>query len=87
MALSIRLMRTGKTKQPSYRIIVKERRSPRSGEYLELLGHYDPLTEPVAVKLEEERIVHWLSVGALPTDTVRRLILAHSSISLPKGKK
>lgn len=74
MALKIRLMRTGKKKQPSYRVVVKEARSPRSGKYIELLGTYNPLVEPSEVKLNEERIKYWISVGAKPTETVKRLI-------------
>jgi len=82
MAVKIRLMRTGKTKQPSYRIVAKEARSPRTGKYIELLGHYNPLTNPAEVKLDEERIKHWLSSGAQPTNTVKNLIAKHTSIEL-----
>ena len=83
MAVRLRLMRTGKTKQPSYRVVAKEARTPRGGQYIELLGTYDPLTTPSSAKLNEERIKHWLSVGAQPTETVERLIRKHSSIQLP----
>lgn len=72
----------GKTKQPSYRIVVKEARTPRSGRYIELLGHYNPLTEPADVKLDEERLKYWLGVGAQPTDVMRRLIGKHTSVQL-----
>jgi small subunit ribosomal protein S16 len=72
-------MRTGKTKQPSYRIVIKEARSPRSGEYLEQVGFYNPLTEPAEVRLNNERVNYWLGVGAQPTDTVQRLIKKHAS--------
>jgi small subunit ribosomal protein S16 len=82
MAVKIRLMRTGKTKQPSYRVVVKEARSPRSGRYIELLGIYNPLTEPSMVKLNADRVRYWLSVGAQPTDTMRRLITKHTDIQL-----
>lgn len=82
MALKIRLMRTGKTKQPSYRVIVKEARSPRSGKYLEQVGTYNPLVEPADVKLDSDRIQHWLSVGAQPTETVKRLIANHTQIKV-----
>lgn len=74
MALKIRLMRTGKKKQPSYRVVVKEARSPRSGRYVELVGTYNPLVEPSEIKLNQERIKYWISVGAQPTETVQRLI-------------
>ncbi len=82
MAVKIRLMRMGKTKQPSYRVVVKEARTPRSGRYIELLGHYNPLTEPADVKLNEERVKYWLGVGAQPTEIMRRLIGKHTSIQL-----
>ncbi|HES58428.1 MAG TPA: 30S ribosomal protein S16 [Firmicutes bacterium] len=82
MALKIRLMRTGKTKQPSYRVIVKEARSPRSGNYIDLLGHYNPLSEPIDVKLDADKLKHWLSVGAKPTETVKRLIANHTEIKV-----
>jgi small subunit ribosomal protein S16 len=82
MAVKIRLMRLGKTKQPSYRVVVKEARTPRSGKYIELLGHYNPLSEPADVKLNEERVKYWLSVGAQPTETMRRLITKHTAIQL-----
>ena len=80
----LRLMRIGKTKQPSYRVVAKEARTPRGGEYIELLGSYNPLAKgaETKVKLNEERISHWLSVGAQPTDTVERLIRKHSAILL-----
>jgi len=75
-------MRTGKTKQPSYRVIVKEARSPRSGNYIDLLGHYNPLSEPIDVKLDADKLKHWLSVGAKPTETVKRLIANHTEIKV-----
>ena len=74
MAVKIRLMRTGKKKQPSYRVVAKEARSPRAGMYIELLGSYNPLADPAEIKLNEERIRYWLSVGAKPTGTVQRLM-------------
>ncbi len=86
MAVKIRLMRTGKAKQPSYRVVVKEARAPRSGTYLEQVGFYNPLTEPADVKLNEPRIAHWLSVGATPTDTVKRLIAKYTSIGSAGGQ-
>jgi small subunit ribosomal protein S16 len=82
MGLKIRLMRTGKPRQPSYRVVVKETRSPRQGTYLEWVGEFNPRTDPETVELNEERIRHWLSVGARPTDTVRRLINKYTSLEL-----
>ena len=71
--LKIRLTRTGKKNQPSYRIVVKEARSKRDGKYTELLGYYNPLTDPATIKLDKDRYQSWLKKGAQPTDTVRRL--------------
>ena len=82
MAVKIRLMRIGKTKQPSYRVVVKEARTPRSGKYIEQLGFYSPLTGPADVRLDEERIKYWLGVGAQPTERVRTLISKNTSIEV-----
>jgi small subunit ribosomal protein S16 len=82
MAVKIRLMRIGKKRQPSYRVVVKEARSPRSGKYIEQVGFYNPLTEPADVRLDEERIKYWLGVGAQPTETVRRLLAKNAGIEL-----
>ena len=82
MAVKIRLMRIGKKRQPSYRVVVKEARSPRSGKYIEQVGFYNPLTEPADVRFEEERIKYWLSVGAQPTETVKRLLAKNTGIEL-----
>jgi len=72
--LRIRLSRTGKKKQPSYRVVVADIESKRDGRIVERLGHYNPLTEPSEFLIEEDRALYWLSVGAQPTDAVRRLL-------------
>ena len=72
--LAIKLMRTGAKKQPSYRIVVKEKQSKRDGAYLENLGTYNPTREPAEVKLKMDRVRYWIGKGAQPTDTVSRLI-------------
>ncbi|MDQ3444158.1 MAG: 30S ribosomal protein S16 [Chloroflexota bacterium] len=72
--LKLRLRRTGAKKRPSYRIVVAEHSSPRDGRFIEIIGHYNPLTEPSTVKVDEERARHWLSVGAQPTETVAGLL-------------
>ena len=72
--LKMRLRRTGAKKRPSYRIVVAEHTAPRDGRFIEILGHYDPLTEPATVKVNEERAQYWLSVGAQPSDTVAGLL-------------
>lgn len=82
MALKIKLFRMGKTKQPSYRIVIMEARKPRQSQYIEQVGFYNPLSEPAEVRFEEDRVKHWLSVGAKPTDTVSTLIKKYTSIEL-----
>ena len=74
MAVRIRLARHGAKKNPFYRIVVADSESPRDGRYLEAVGSYDPLQDPVAVDLKEDRIKHWLGQGATPSDTVKSLI-------------
>jgi small subunit ribosomal protein S16 len=69
-------MRTGAKKQPSYRVIVKEKKSKRDGAYLENVGTYNPTREPAEIKLKMDRVSYWISQGAKPTDTVNRLIKA-----------
>lgn len=71
--LRIRLRRVGKKKQPSYRIVVADSRSPRDGAFVERIGHYDPLIDPPAVTLDKERARMWLSRGAQPSDAVQRI--------------
>lgn len=70
----IRLSRVGKRKQPSYRIVVTDSRNPRDGAHTEIIGHYNPLTNPATLTVKEERAVHWLSVGAKPSDTAAKLL-------------
>ena len=74
--LAIKLMRTGAKKRPSYRIVVKEKQSKRDGAYLENLGTYNPTRDPAEINLKSDRMQYWISKGAQPTDTVRRLIKA-----------
>ena len=72
--VKIRLRRTGAKKKPSYRVVVTESSAPRDGRFIEIIGHYNPRTDPVTVSLEEDRALHWLSVGAQPTDTVKKIL-------------
>ncbi|MCA9875128.1 MAG: 30S ribosomal protein S16 [Ardenticatenaceae bacterium] len=72
--LRIRLSRTGKKGQPSYRVVVADITSKRDGRVVERIGHYNPLVEPEEFKIQEARALHWLSVGAQPSDAVRRLL-------------
>lgn len=74
MAVKMRLIRTGKKKQPTYRVVVIDGRSPRDGRYLEQVGRYDPRQEPSLIEIDNDRAVEWLRKGAQPTDTVRKLL-------------
>ena len=74
MAVKIRLSRQGKKKAPFYRLVVADSRSPRDGKFIELIGTYNPMTEPAAVTINEERALYWLKEGALPSDTARGLL-------------
>ncbi len=71
--LKIRLRRVGRRKQPSYRIVVAESSAPRDGRFVEVIGFYNPRTQPETVRVKEDRALHWLSVGAQPTDAVARM--------------
>ena len=74
MAVRIRLARVGATKQPAYRVVVIDSRSPRDGRALEIIGHYNPRTEPIELQIDAEKASRWLSQGARPSDTVERLL-------------
>jgi small subunit ribosomal protein S16 len=74
LAVRIRLTRVGATKRPAYRVIAIDRRRSRDGRALEILGYYDPLTDPATVKLDTDRINAWIGKGAQPSDTVAKLI-------------
>ena len=79
MAVRIRLSRVGATKRPSYRVVAIDSRRPRDGRALEILGFYDPLTKPATVQIDADRLAAWVSKGALPSDTVARLIKINGS--------
>jgi small subunit ribosomal protein S16 len=72
--VKIRLMRVGKTKQPSYRVVVADARSPRDGRIIEAIGHYQPRREPSDIAIDTDRAVYWLREGAQPSQSVRRLL-------------
>ena len=72
--VKIRLMRVGKTKQPSFRVVVADSRSPRDGRIIESIGHYQPRQEPSLVKIDNERALYWLQKGAQPSGSVRHLL-------------
>ncbi|NWG29137.1 MAG: 30S ribosomal protein S16 [Ignavibacteriaceae bacterium] len=74
MAVKLRLRRMGKKKQPIYKMVAADSRSPRDGKFLEAVGFYNPLTKPHTLELKEDRIMYWLGVGAQPTHTVKSLL-------------
>ena len=71
--LRIRLRRTGQKHQPSYRLVVADQNARRDGDFVEIVGHYNPRTEPIEIAIDAEKAKKWLSQGAQPSDTVRRL--------------
>ncbi|HLS20439.1 MAG TPA: 30S ribosomal protein S16 [Bacillota bacterium] len=73
MAVKIRFRRMGSKRNPFYRIVVADSRSPRDGRYIEQIGTYNPVSEPVEVKIDEEKALDWLTKGAQPSDTVKNL--------------
>ncbi|MHB1041727.1 MAG: 30S ribosomal protein S16 [Eubacteriales bacterium] len=73
MAVRIRLRRMGAKKKPFYRIVVADSRSPRDGRFIEEIGYYDPLTDPVVIKVDEEKALDWLNKGAQLSDTAKAL--------------
>jgi len=73
MAVKIRLQRFGTKKRPFYRVVAADSRNPRDGRYLEIIGTYNPITEPATVKIDEEKAKKWLNEGAQVTDTVKNL--------------
>ncbi|MDO8425327.1 MAG: 30S ribosomal protein S16 [bacterium] len=82
--LTIRLSRRGKKKQPTYRLVVQEHTKDPWGDYLEHLGHYNPMTNPATLVIKKERIEHWIKNGAQPSDTVWNLLVTEGVV---KGDK
>jgi small subunit ribosomal protein S16 len=76
MAVKLRLTRVGSKKNPIYRVVAADSRSPRDGKFIEIVGRYNPQTDPSTIELDEEKIKAWLGKGAQPTDSVRRLMKA-----------
>ncbi|MDD2227154.1 MAG: 30S ribosomal protein S16 [Clostridia bacterium] len=75
MAIKIRLTRKGDKKSPFYRIIVADSKSPRDGKFIDILGTYNPLTQPSEIKIDNEKVKYWLDNGAKPTDTAQDLLV------------
>ena len=86
MSVKLRLMRMGKKKQPTYRIVAADSRSPRDGRFIEIIGHYDARRDPSVIKVDNERAVHWLQHGAQPTETVGKLLTLSGAIAQSKGE-
>lgn len=84
MALKIRLTRMGAKKAPFYRVVVADSRSPRDGKFVDIIGTYNPLTEPAEVKLDADKAKKWIANGALPTDTARSLLVRSGIIESKK---
>ena len=74
MSVRIRLKRLGAKKRPFYRVVVADQRSPRDGRFIENIGRYQPMDNPSVIEIDEERALHWLRVGAQPSNTVRVLM-------------
>ena len=74
MAVKLRLVRVGKTKQPSYRVVAADARSPRDGRFIEILGQYNPRSEPSVVTIDNDKALKWLRQGAQPTERVQKLL-------------
>jgi small subunit ribosomal protein S16 len=87
VAVKIRLLRVGKTKQPSYRVVVADGRSPRDGRIIETIGHYGPRAEPSHVEINADRALAWLRQGAQPTEQVQKLLTVTGVWGTYQGEK
>lgn len=85
MAVKIRLTRMGDKKAPFYRVVVADARSPRDGKYIDLLGTYNPLTNPAEIKIDNEKAAQWLRNGATPTETAKSVLVKSGAIN-PENK-
>jgi small subunit ribosomal protein S16 len=85
--VKIRLRRTGAKKQPSYRLVVADSRAPRDGAFIAVIGHYNPLTNPETIVIDQEKALGWLKQGAQPTDTAARLLAKAGIIEEPADRK
>ncbi len=85
MAVKLRLTRIGKKKQPQYRIVAADARSPRDGRFIEILGHYDPRQDPSALTVDNDKAVKWLKEGAQPTERVAKLLTVSGAMDQFKG--
>ena len=83
MSVRVRLTRVGSKKNPIWRVVVSDQRSPRDGRFIETIGHYNPQTEPSTIVIDEERFQHWVARGAQPTNTVKQLARAQAKGTPP----
>ena len=83
--LKIRLRRVGSKQNPKYRVVVADSRSPRDGRFVDNIGHYDPIPDPPALAIDEEKAINWLRKGAQPTDSVAKLLNRTGALQKVKG--
>lgn len=81
--LKIRLARVGKKKQPAYRVVIADSRAPRDGAFVEIVGHYNPRTEPTTFEVDADKVRDWLFKGAQPTERVQKLLTARGIVRQP----
>src|SRR3954467_5747261 len=86
VAVKLRLMRMGKKKQPTYRVVAADSRSPRNGRFIEIVGHYDPRRDPSVIVIDNDKAVAWLKQGAQPTETVAKLLKISGAYDVLEGK-
>lgn len=84
MAVKLRLMRMGKKKQPTYRVVAADARSPRDGRFIEIVGTYEPRRDPSIIRIDNDKAVHWLREGAQPTERVAKLLTISGAMSAYK---
>ncbi len=87
MAVKLRLMRMGKKKQPTYRVVAADSRSPRDGRFIEIVGTYVPRAQPSVIEIDNQRASKWLAQGATPTETVRKLLEISGAVAGPGEPK
>jgi small subunit ribosomal protein S16 len=87
VAVKLRLMRMGKTKQPTYRVVAADGRSPRDGRFIEIVGTYEPRKEPSGIAIDNDKAIAWLRKGAQPTDRVQKLLEVSGAWAEFKGPK
>jgi len=86
MAVKIRLARLGAKKAPFYRLVVADSRSPRDGKFIEVLGTYNPLTDPATINVDNEKTLEWMKKGALPTESARAILVKSGCVEPKKVK-